>query len=263
MLQPDYGDGISTPREAHDGSVLPPAREVSLKIHRPSYATDPNFSVMLAVFGQFMDHDITATALNQGQDGEPIDCCGSQDPKHPECFPVPLYPGDTYYDDFNLTCMNFVRSAPAPTNRFGPREQLNQATAYLDGSVVYGSIDSTIDYLRTGKNGELRMFKTPDNRELLPVSTDPSDGCNQVEQNAKGQYCFESGDTRSNENLHLTSMHVIWARHHNFLARQLLKNNPHWDDETVFQESRRILAAQLQHITFNEFLPTLLGDRLI
>lgn len=39
---------------------------VSLGVHRPSYSTDPHFTVMLAVFGQFLDHDITATALNQG-----------------------------------------------------------------------------------------------------------------------------------------------------------------------------------------------------
>jgi len=45
---------------------LPSAREVSVTVHRPIYAEDPNFTVMLAVWGQFLDHDITATALSQG-----------------------------------------------------------------------------------------------------------------------------------------------------------------------------------------------------
>lgn len=103
------------------------------------------------------------------------------------------------------------------------------------------------------------MFNTPDNRTLLPVSTDPKDGCNEFEMNSKGKYCFESGDARANENLHLTSMHLIWARHHNFLASNLRSLNPEWTDEIIFQESKRILAAQLQHITYNEFLPVLLG----
>lgn len=65
-LQPDYADGISTPRRTHENETLPSARKISTKIHRPSYSSDPNFTVMLAVFGQFLDHDITATALNQG-----------------------------------------------------------------------------------------------------------------------------------------------------------------------------------------------------
>lgn len=65
-MNPDYADGITAPRQSHTGRPLPSAREVSLTIHRPSYSIDPHFTVMLAVYGQFLDHDITATALNQG-----------------------------------------------------------------------------------------------------------------------------------------------------------------------------------------------------
>lgn len=104
---------------------------------------------MLAVFGQFLDHDITATALNQAQDGEPIDCCNEIGKSHPECYPVWLSSGDPNYDQFNITCMNFIRSAPAPTNQFGPRQQLNQASAFIDGSVIYGTADDKVQMLRT------------------------------------------------------------------------------------------------------------------
>lgn len=104
------------------------------------------------------------------------------------------------------------------------------------------------------------MYLTPDNRTLLPVSTDPTDGCNEMELNAQGKYCFESGDTRANENLHLTSMHLLWARHHNYVAENLLKINPRWNDERLFQEAKRIVGAQLQHITYSEFLPVILGQ---
>uniref|UniRef100_A0A182K066 Heme peroxidase 1 n=1 Tax=Anopheles christyi TaxID=43041 RepID=A0A182K066_9DIPT len=260
QLNPDYGDGISAPRASVDGGELPSARQVSLEIHRPSYHSDPNFSVMLAVWGQFLDHDITSTALNQGVDGKPIECCDPGQPQHPECFPVPLGPGDPYYHQYNVTCMNFVRSVPAPTGHFGPRQQLNQATAFIDGSVVYGSDDERQRTLRTGEGGQLRMLRTPDGRDLLPVSRDPLDGCNEQDMNAAGKYCFESGDARANENLHLTSMHLIWARQHNSLAAGLARVNPHWDDERLFQEARRILAAQLQHITYAEFVPIIVGN---
>lgn len=258
-LNPDYCDGVSEPRCSLDGSPLASAREISITVHRPSYYTDPHFTVMLAVWGQFLDHDITATAGTQGQDGEPIECCTKLEPKHPECFPVPLGNGDPYFDDYNITCMNFVRSAPAPTNRLGPREQYNQASAFIDGSVVYGATEEKVNALRAFEDGKLKMFITNDNRTLLPVNKDPKDGCNEADENEKGRYCFDSGDARANENLHLTSMHLLMARHHNFLAEGLKKVNLHWNDERLFQESRRILAAQMQHVTFNEFLSVIIG----
>lgn len=59
--------GVWKPRRATDGSDLPSAKQVSEQVHRPSYEEDRDFTVMLAVWGQFMDHDITATALSRGE----------------------------------------------------------------------------------------------------------------------------------------------------------------------------------------------------
>ncbi|XP_026319857.1 peroxidase [Hyposmocoma kahamanoa] len=258
VLPPDYGDGLSSPRTGVDGAPLPSARDVSVTVHRPSYAHDSSFTVMLAVWGQFIDHDVTATALSKGENSSSLSCCDTNQPPHPECFPVPLDVEDPFYEDYNLTCMEFVRSAPAPTCYFGPREQLNQATAFIDGSTVYGYAKNRTLRLRTGKNGLLRMLRVG-TRELLPASTDPNDGCNTVEMNEKGRYCFETGDDRANENLHLTTMHLIWARQHNRIATTLKKLNPLWDDEVTYQEARKIVAAQMQHITYAEFLPSVLG----
>lgn len=260
VLPADYGDNISQPRLAQNGKPLPSARTVSLEVHRPYYKDDDKFSVILAVWGQFLDHDITATALSQGVNGTSISCCKNN--THPECFPVMLDSFDPF-SRYNVTCMEFVRSAPAPTCCLGPREQMNQATSFIDGSVVYGTDEDVVSKLRTMKDGLLDMYITEDNRTLLPVSNDLTDGCNRITESKNGRYCFLTGDARANENLHLTSMHLIWARQHNRLAKTLLNINPHWNDERIFQESRKILGAQMQHITYKEFLPILLGQDLM
>lgn len=124
-LPPEYGDGLNSPREGKSGRKLPSAREVSLRVHPPSPSSNPSFTVMLAVFGQFFDHDITATAISQGTNGSSLACCPPAS-GHPECFPVRIGPGDPVYDYTGSTCMEFIRSAPAPQCKIGPREQLNQ-----------------------------------------------------------------------------------------------------------------------------------------
>ena len=62
-----------------------------------------------------------------------------------------------------------------------------------------------------------------------------------------------------NENVALTAVHTSITRMHNIYEEELHQLNPHWDGQKLFHQSRHILAAVLQHITFNEFLPILLG----
>ena len=54
------------------------------------------------------------------------------------------------------------------------------------------------------------------------------------------------GDSRSNEQPGLTVYHTVWVREHNRLARLLAYLNPHWDDQRLYQEARRIVIAETQ-----------------
>lgn len=55
-------------------------------------------------------------------------------------------------------------------------------------------------------------------------------------------------------------MHTIWVREHNRVATKLKALNASWTDEFIFQEARRIVIAELQHITYKEFIPALLSN---
>ncbi|PRD35654.1 UNVERIFIED_CONTAM: Peroxidasin-like protein [Trichonephila clavipes] len=91
-------------------------------------------------------------------------------------------------------------------------------------------------------------------------TVDPDLGCIARPRN---MYCFDAGDNRVNEQLQLAVMHVIMMREHNRLAEGLAHVNPHWDDETLYQEARHILSAEIQQVTYNEFLPIVLGHGIM
>ena len=71
--------------------------------------------------------------------------------------------------------------------------------------------------------------------------------------------CFIAGDARSNEQQALASFHALFLREHNRIARRLKIINNHWDGERVYQETRRIMGAVFQKITFCDYLPLILG----
>jgi hypothetical protein len=70
---------------------------------------------------------------------------------------------------------------------------------------------------------------------------------------------FLAGDVRANENVELSAIHTLFLREHNQIANAIAARNPSMSDENIFQLTRRIVVAELQFITYNEFLPALLG----
>jgi hypothetical protein len=92
---------------------------------------------------------------------------------------------------------------------------------------------------------------------LLPAATYKADLCRGQAGHLR---CFHAGDKRVNEQPGLIALHTIWLRAHNKIATELSHINPHWRDEKLYQETRRIIGAIMQHITFREFLPIVLGE---
>ena len=63
-----------------------------------------------------------------------------------------------------------------------------------------------------------------------------------------------AGDVRANENIALTSVQTLFAREHNRIVAALPAT---LSDQTRFDIARRVVGAEVQYITYNEFLPSL------
>ncbi|KAI2808591.1 hypothetical protein BLOT_006536 [Blomia tropicalis] len=266
LLPAEYADGINEPRRAKDGSELPNPRLLSLSIAPEANLENNKYSLLLMQFGQFVDHDLTRTGTTKTHNNEQINCCDEKvvaNPRlrHPACFEIPIPEQDQFLINEQQTCMNFVRSAPAvnPKCRFGPREQLNQLSSYLDGNNIYGASLKESNELREFRNGRL-LVSFVNNEEFLPLRHNDTN-C-QLPKNSELK-CFRGGDIRINEVTDLTVLHAIFLREHNRIAAELHKLHPTWKDEQLYQETKRIVVAQFQHIIYNEFVPLIVGPRAL
>ncbi|XP_067657153.1 peroxidasin homolog [Haliotis asinina] len=258
-LEPEYARTGGNPRAlASNGQNLPNPRSVSNHVHFELSFLSPSHSVMLMQWGQFIDHDITGTPVITNN-GTAIDCCDRTDsvPSDPAspCFPINVPDGDFYFGDGK--CMNLARSEAVSgtgTDSSNPRQQYNALSAFIDGSHIYGITDAEMNELRDTESGS-GLLKVGTNN-LLPQGD--SDDCF-LDTSDSTNYCFKAGDSRVNVFPGLSALHTLFMREHNRVATALKGFNADWDDEKLFQEARRIVIAELQVITYNEWLPEILG----
>ncbi|GFX65641.1 peroxidase [Trichonephila clavipes] len=260
MVAPGYGDGVSSVRTSKSGNLLPNPRYLSHKLYSKKMKPDLNVTSLFISFGLIIDHDMVQTAINTNS----IPCCDEKFDKYPEsrpkeCLQIDIPEGDPFYGPRNVKCLNFVRSTPVHGECGGRREQLNKATSFLDGSTIYGSTIDRTKTLRSFNKGQLRTQRI-NNTPYMASPDGIGTNCGTPSEPLK---CFAAGDSRVNMLVELMAMHTLWYREHNRIAEQLHKINPQWSDETLFQETRKILIAELQHITYDEFLPVLLGEEAL
>ncbi|NXK89318.1 PERE peroxidase, partial [Formicarius rufipectus] len=270
-LPAEYEDGVSVPRgwtegKRFSGFPLPLVRQVSNEIVRfppEQLHMDQHRSLMFMQWGQFIDHDLDfspETPARVSFTGE-VDCDTSC-AKEPPCFPIQIPPNDPRLPD-RRDCLPFSRSAPACARAPGVREQINALTSFLDASVVYGSEVAVAERLRDRLRGQgllaVNLNHTDRGRSYLPFGPMRKEPCLKASGAARIP-CFLAGDTRASEMLELACMHTLFVREHNRLAGKLRRLNPHWDDEKLYQEARKILGATIQIITYRDYLPLLLGS---
>ena len=134
----------------------------------------------------------------------------------------------------------------------GAARPVNLVTAWVDASAVYGlespaglapasQVVAAPASLRQAGTGRLKVS----DGNNLPIV----DGT------------FLAGDPLAGENPDLTAVHVLLLREHNWHADRLARAHPDWTADRVYQMARAIVAAEIQQVTYTEFLPWLIGPR--
>jgi len=256
VLPAQYEDGASIPIGVWQhvngdlfGSPWPSARHLTEQMISFAGVDSERLTHMHMQWGQFLDHDMDLLGMFE------VNCTEMNNDIN-FCFPIKVKDTDKM---FGITSQNkarelsFTRSLPICKTEtiIGPpsREHINHNTHYIDGSMIYGSDKETAAALRSFRGGLLKTSGT--GKGDLPFSD---------MRNRRGDLLFMAGDTRVNENVALTVMHTLFLREHNRIAKQLSLINPCWDDEKLYQETRKIMGAIIQIITYKEYLPALYGD---
>jgi peroxidase len=233
-----YTDGIHAMR-----TDLPNPRTISNQVVA-GHGTDPDpngYSGMMYAWGQFITHDLSFERPGTGN----IDVI------------VPA--GDT-----DLTPGSHIpvtRSAVALGSGVSNHVALpiNDVTGWIDASVVYG-----VAYPPGVAQGPTPFANPVTLREGGQIATNgllitSSDG----KYPGKDGGVYKFGDPRATENPDLTSIQVLFVREHNWHVNRLRTKHPEWSGEQLYQRARSIVIAEIQNITYSEWLPKLLGPTAI
>jgi hypothetical protein len=236
LLANDYSDGVSSPA----GADRPSARAVSNAVvaQTGSVLNARGATDYLWQWGQFLDHDIIETPTV-----DPV-----------EIFDITVPTGDIHFDPFSTGTETIALNRSLYEDHDGVREQINAISAFIDGSQVYGSDDTRAFALRRlDGSGKLKVTGS-DHGDLLPYNE-----AGLPNAPAALPTLFLAGDVRSNEQAALTAMHTLFLREHNYWAGRYSAINPQAMGEEIYQFARMIVGAEIQAITYREFIPVLLG----
>ena len=243
----DYADGIqSLPTR---GGTNPRAISNTVCKQNNPNPNPQNLSNVVWAWGQFLDHemDLTEPPAEGGQSENIIVSQG--DPDLPQGGEIPF----TRSEAVHGTGVSGV-----------PREQANNLSAYIDGANVYGASETRASALRMNDgSGRLKVTVNVDHGDLLPFNTEGLPNAAPAGTNPAD--FFLAGDIRANEHAVLCSMHTLFMREHNRLCTQIVADDPSMStkDEAIFQKARKIVGGIMEVITYNEFLPAILGANAI
>ena len=221
VIRPETGDTLMTPNPRELSRIFLARGEHMREV--------PFLNLLAASWINFQNHDWV-------HHGEPLINevheipLAEDDPARKKHWQTKMFVGKTQADPTRM-----------PEGETTPITFINEVTHWWDGSQIYGSDQETLDKLRTGVDGKLRLNDAGN----LPLDDKG------VEQ---------TGFTR-NWWIGLTMLHALFTREHNAICNLLGATHPDWDDSRLFNVARLINAAVMAKIHTVEWTPAVLPNR--
>ena len=221
VIRPETGDRLMTPNPRELSRTFLARGERMKEV--------PFLNLLAASWINFQNHDWV-------HHGEPLINevheipLAEDDPARKKHWQTKMFVGKTQSDPTRM-----------PEGEVTPITFINEVTHWWDGSQIYGSDQETLDKLRTGVGGKLRL----DDAGNLPLDD-------------KG--IEQTGFTR-NWWIGLAMLHTLFTREHNAICDRLRNAYPDWDDARLFNVARLINAAVMAKIHTVEWTPAILPNR--
>jgi hypothetical protein len=211
------------PPRLHD----PSARTVSLELMtRDKFKPAVNLNVLAQAWIQFENHNWFFHGRGDPEDvlEVPIEHADGW-PEHPmrvrRTVPVPAHPASRSDGNGNGRAIDYG----------------NTETHWWDGSQIYGSSQKRQNALRTFSDGKLKIEangRLPEDPEQSGIDL-----------------------TGFNENwwFGLSCLHTLFTKEHNAICDALKRENPHWDDQRLFDTAWLINSALMAKIHTVEWTP--------
>ena len=211
--------------------LIPNPREISRRLltRKSEMKEVPFLNMLAACWIQFQNADW----INHGE------------PLLKDLIEIPLSEDDPARKKYLQTKMFIPRTQPDPTRMEDKEETplsfINEVTHWWDGSQIYGNDQETVDRLRSGIDGKLRVNEDG----TLPLDK-------------KG--IEETGFIR-NWWVGMSMLHTLFTREHNSICDLLKSKYKSWDDTRLFNVARLINAAVMAKVHSVEWTPAILPNQ--
>ncbi|CAH0626861.1 unnamed protein product [Chrysodeixis includens] len=252
VLPPVY-DKDFEPKKSASGNELPLARYLRTRLISVGRIPSQVFTQLAIHYFVFMSADVVSLHDTINYIAWRPYCCAEKG-KIPHDDPVHRFSG--------VNCLNMTRPESFQSIGCIPKgttpDRIVSSTPLLDLSTVYGNFLRNLN--EKGRLFEKGLLKYEvENGRIWPPSVKTLASVCFLNQRPQETRCHNMPEDGGNTLAGINLMAVWFWRYHNFIATELLKINPCWDDERLFATARDINIAIALQIYYYELMPMFLG----